>query len=44
MGLPVEDAMALLQDREAERLGEMALAGAERSSDILRHLTMSVWR
>jgi hypothetical protein len=31
VGLPVEDAMALLDHGEADRLGQVALAGAGRS-------------
>jgi hypothetical protein len=36
VGFAIEDAMALLDDGDADRLGEMALAGAGRNSHILR--------
>jgi hypothetical protein len=36
VGLTVEDAMPLLDDGEADRLGEMALAGSGRNSHIVR--------
>jgi hypothetical protein len=39
VGFAVEDAVALLDDGHTDGLGEMALAGAEQSSHILRSFT-----
>ena len=38
--LAVEDAMAVLDDRDADRLGEMTLAGAGRNSHILHSFSV----